>query len=213
MKNNKYFMILAILAIFTLFGCNNQTNSTQSQVKGAATTNQTKEEAVPDSTVVFETSLGNFEVALNGKKAPKTVKNFLGYVKSGFYEKTIFHRVINDFMVQGGGFDTDLNQKKTKGSIANEATNGLKNSLYTIAMARTQKIDSATSQFFINVADNSFLDHRDDTTLGYGYAVFGKVTTGTDVIDKIKAVTVGPKGNMSDVPLTPVIIQRVYVKK
>jgi peptidyl-prolyl cis-trans isomerase B (cyclophilin B) len=166
-----------------------------------------------DSTVVLETSMGNIEIELDAKNAPISTKNFLGYVNDGFYEGTIFHRVIDGFMVQGGGFDKDMKQKDTKAPIKNEATNGLNNEMYTIAMARTSVIDSATSQFFINVNDNDFLDHRDNTGSGYGYAVFGKVTSGTDVVDKIKGVATKNSGMHQNVPIEPITIKKAYVKK
>lgn len=162
--------------------------------------------------VVIETSQGNFEVELDAEKAPITVENFLGYVKDGFYDGLIFHRVINDFMIQGGGLDTNMNEKKTKVPIKNEAANGLKNKKYSIAMARTNVVDSATSQFFINVADNSFLDHVNTTPQGFGYTVFGKVINGTEVIDKIKIMPTTSKGHHDDAPKETVLIKRMYIK-
>jgi len=162
--------------------------------------------------VVFETSYGDFEIELDEEKAPITVENFIEYVKDGFYDGLIFHRVIDDFMIQGGGLDTNMNEKKTKAPIKNEATNGLKNNKYTIAMARTNIVDSATSQFFINVADNSFLDHVNTTPQGFGYAVFGKVVKGTEVIDKIKLVPTISKGFHDDVPKEAVLIKKMYLK-
>jgi peptidyl-prolyl cis-trans isomerase B (cyclophilin B) len=162
--------------------------------------------------VVFETSYGDFEIELDAEKAPITVENFIGYVKDGFYDGLIFHRVIDDFMIQGGGLDTNMNEKKTKTPIKNEATNGLKNNKYTIAMARTSIVDSATSQFFINVADNSFLDHVTTTPQGFGYAVFGKIIKGTETIDKIKSVPTTSKGFHDDVPKEPILIKKAYLK-
>ncbi len=162
--------------------------------------------------VVFETSKGNFEVELNEKDAPLSSENFLSYVTEGFYDGLIFHRVMDGFMIQGGGFDADMNQKPTKDPIKNEAANGLKNDKYTLAMARTQVIDSATSQFFINVVDNTFLNYRDSSPQGFGYAVFGKVVSGTEVIDEIKGVAVGNKAGHQNVPLEPVTITKAYVK-
>jgi len=161
------------------------------------------------TTVVFETSMGNFEVELNQEKAPITVKNFLSYVDEGYYDGLIFHRVMDNFMVQGGGFKQDMKEKSTRSQIKNEADNGLKKLKYTIAMARTGEVDSATSQFFINTADNAFLDHgfRD-----YGYAVFGKVVSGQDVIDKIGKVSTHSVGYFDDVPVTPVVISKAYKK-
>jgi cyclophilin family peptidyl-prolyl cis-trans isomerase len=153
--------------------------------------------------ITLSTSMGDITVELDAAKAPISVKNFLAYAESGFYDGTIFHRVIPDFMVQCGGFTPDMAQKQTNPPIKNEANNGLSNEPYTLAMARTSDVDSATSQFFINLADNVFLDHgkRD-----FGYAVFGKVVKGTEVVDKIGAVKTGRSGGHGDVPVTPVII-------
>ncbi len=162
--------------------------------------------------VTMETSLGNVKIELFEKEAPISVKNFLGYAKSGFYSGTIFHRVIANFMIQGGGFTSDLKQKPTGAPIKNEADNGLKNQRGTVAMARTGIVDSATAQFFINVVNNGFLDQRDKTQQGYGYAVFGKVIEGMDVVDRIAAVKTVRRG-FPDVPETPVIIKSVKVVK
>ena len=159
----------------------------------------------------METSMGNIKIQLDPQKAPISVKNFLDYVKSGFYDGTIFHRVIPNFMIQGGGFTAEMQEKQTKAPIKNEAGNGLKNNRWTIAMARTMIVDSATAQFFINVADNVFLNHRDDTMQGYGYAVFGKVIGGIDVVDKIAKVQTGMRMGMGDVPETAVIIKSIKV--
>ncbi|HEX2769962.1 MAG TPA: peptidylprolyl isomerase [Geobacteraceae bacterium] len=161
--------------------------------------------------VLMETSMGNVKIQLDPQKAPISVKNFLDYVKSGFYGGTVFHRVIPGFMVQGGGFTADLQQKPTKAQIRNEAGNGLKNDRGTIAMARTMIVDSASAQFFINVADNAALNHRDDSMQGYGYAVFGKVTEGMNVVDKIVQVPTGYKMGMGDVPVAPVVIKSMKV--
>lgn len=160
--------------------------------------------------VQIETDYGNIVVELYPDKAPKTVQNFLYYVKTGFYKNTIFHRVINGFMIQGGGFTPDMAQKETpRKPVENEASNGLSNQKYTIAMARTQDPHSATSQFFINVADNPNLDYTSSSRGGYGYAVFGKVIKGTDVVDKIKTVPTGNSGMHRDVPLKPIIIKDI----
>jgi len=157
---------------------------------------------------LFKTNLGSFKIALDEENAPITAKNFLDYVNSGFFNGTIFHRVINSFMIQGGGFTPDMKQKETNAPIKNESNNGLKNESYTVAMARTSIPDSATSQFFINVANNDFLNHPGQD--GYGYCVFGKVTEGMDTIDKIKNVATGnhPSGHQ-DVPLETIIIEEV----
>ncbi|MGI5870351.1 MAG: peptidylprolyl isomerase [Kiritimatiellia bacterium] len=159
------------------------------------------------ATVVIETSMGALKAELYADKAPITVANFLSYVDSGFYDGTIFHRVIRDFMIQGGGFTPNMEQKEAGAKIKNEAANGLKNTRGTLAMARTPVVDSATCQFFINHADNAFLDHQAPTQQGYGYCVFGKLTDGFDVLDKIAGVPTGrhPTGH-GDVPTTPVTI-------
>ncbi|MCD6525525.1 MAG: peptidyl-prolyl cis-trans isomerase [Desulfuromonas sp.] len=159
--------------------------------------------------VVIKTNLGNIEVELNEAQAPISTANFLSYVDDGFYNGTIFHRVIPNFMIQGGGFTKNMSRKVTKSAIKNEATNGLKNKRGTIAMARTNMIDSGTSQFFINHADNAFLDHKSKTTRGYGYAVFGEVIRGMNVVDQIAGMKTGRKKGMSDVPVQSVIIQAV----
>jgi peptidyl-prolyl cis-trans isomerase A (cyclophilin A) len=156
--------------------------------------------------VILETSLGSITLELDPQQAPITVANFLGYVDSGFYDGTIFHRVIPGFMIQGGGFDEAMDEKKTGPSIKNEAGNGLSNRRGTIAMARTSVVDSATSQFFINSVDNFFLDHRNESTDGYGYCVFGHVIEGLEVVDRIAKVPTGNLGYFQDVPQEPVII-------
>ncbi len=161
--------------------------------------------------VKLETSLGEITLELYPDKAPATVANFLQYVKDGFYDGTIFHRVIPTFMIQGGGFDAQMTQKPTKAPVKNEADNGLKNEAYTVAMARTNIPDSATAQFFINVADNQFLNHTAKTPQGWGYAVFGKVIKGQDVVDKIKAVPTANMGMHQNVPVTPVTIVKATV--
>ncbi len=162
--------------------------------------------------VLIKTSMGDILVELYPDKAPITVKNFLDYVNDGFYDNTIFHRVIDGFMIQGGGFEPGMVQKPTKAPIKNEANNGLSNLRGTIAMARTQVIDSATSQFFINLKDNTFLDHKDDSMQGYGYCVFGKVIKGMDVVDKIAKVQTHSVGYYQDVPVKDVVIEKVEVK-
>ena len=160
-------------------------------------------------TVLMETSLGSITIELDQAKAPITVKNFLSYVDEKFYDGTIFHRVIGNFMIQGGGFTAEMQQKRAKAPIKNEAGNGLKNMTGTLAMARTNVVDSATAQFFINVVDNDFLDHQNTTSQGFGYAVFGKVIQGMDVVEKIKAVKTGSKMGFSDVPAEAVVIKSV----
>ena len=157
-------------------------------------------------TVQMETSAGNLRIELDDEKAPKSVENFLAYVKAGHYDGTVFHRVIKGFMVQGGGFEPGMKQKSTQAPIQNEANNGLKNKKYTLAMARTNDPHSATAQFFINATDNDFLNFRSETPQGWGYAVFGKVVAGTEVVDKIEGVATGRRGFHDDVPKEDVVI-------
>ena len=159
--------------------------------------------------VVVKTSMGTVKIELYPDKAPATVKNFLQYVDDKFYAGTIFHRVIDGFMVQGGGFDGQMAKKPTRGPIPNEAKTGVKNVLGTIAMARTNDPNSATAQFFINVKDNGFLDYRGDAANEIGYCAFGKVVEGMDVVNRIKAVPTGVKAGMKDVPETPVVIESI----
>lgn len=161
--------------------------------------------------VKLETSMGDIVIELDAAKAPKTAANFVDYVKDGFYNGTVFHRVMDGFMIQGGGFEPGLKQKPTKAPIDNEANNGLKNDKYTIAMARTNDPHSATAQFFINVADNDFLNHTAPTPNGWGYAVFGKVVSGTEVVDKIKGVKTGNSGFHQNVPTQDVIINKAVI--
>jgi len=161
--------------------------------------------------VDLETSAGTIRVELDDEKAPETVKNFLTNVENGHYDGTVFHRVIKGFMVQGGGFEPGMSQKPTGSTIKNEANNGLKNDKYTLAMARTSAPHSATAQFFINAADNEFLNFKSETPQGWGYAVFGRVVSGQDVVDAIEKVRTGNRGGHSDVPLDDVTITRATV--
>ena len=161
--------------------------------------------------VKLTTNHGDIVIELDADKAPETVKNFLAYVESGHYDNTVFHRVINGFMIQGGGFEPGMKQKATQAPIKNEANNGLKNETGTIAMARTQDPHSATAQFFINVGDNDFLNFKAENIQGWGYCVFGKVTEGLDVVNKIKGVKTGSAGFHQDVPKEDVVIQRAEV--
>lgn len=161
--------------------------------------------------VTMETSVGTITLELDGEKAPETVKNFVKYAKDGFYDGTIFHRVIDGFMIQGGGFTRDMNQKATREPIRNEAMNGLRNRRGTIAMARTMVPDSATSQFFINLVDNDFLDFTAPTAQGYGYAVFGEVTDGMEVVDAIAKVKTGFAGPHQNVPEETIVIRKVTI--
>jgi len=161
--------------------------------------------------IKLTTNLGAITLELDAEKAPKTVANFLAYVKAGHYDGTIFHRVIDGFMIQGGGFLPGMRQKPTNAPIENEAANGLKNLRGTIAMARTQEPHSATAQFFINVADNDFLDFRAPAGNGWGYCVFGRVVEGMDVVDKIKSVRTGSRGFHQDVPLEDIVIEKAEI--
>jgi peptidyl-prolyl cis-trans isomerase B (cyclophilin B) len=163
--------------------------------------------------VVLETTLGNITIELDRKSAPGTAKNFLDYVAGGQFDGTIFHRVIPGFMIQGGGFTADMNQKPTAASIMNEADNGLKNERGTLAMARTSDPHSASAQFFINLKNNDFLDHKGKTPQGWGYAVFGKVVDGMDVVDRIAQVRTGNHGPHQDVPIDAVVIDKAYVEE
>lgn len=204
----RVFMVLVSLSVL-LLGCKENTPMPQPTAPKA----QPAAAKTPTSSnvplVEITTSMGKIRVELDEAKAPITVKNFLRYVDEGFYDGTIFHRVINGFMIQGGGFTESMQQKSTHEPIKNEATNGLKNVLGTLAMARTSVVDSATAQFFINVADNAFLDNRGTDAQSYGYAVFGKVTQGLDVVDKIKAVPVSNRGPIENVPTQAVVILSV----
>ena len=166
---------------------------------------------MPAAYVMMTTTVGPMTIELDADSAPKTVENFLSYVAGGFYDGTIFHRVIDNFMIQGGGFTADMEQKSTQAPIENEANNGLKNQRGTITMARTQDPHSATAQFFINVQDNDFLNHTGENMQGWGYAVFGKVTDGEDVLDKIRGVQTGSQAGHQDVPVEPIIIESVAI--
>ena len=161
--------------------------------------------------VIIRTTFGDIKLELDAEKAPKTVANFLKYAGEGFYDGTIFHRVIDNFMIQGGGFESDMSQKSPGEPVENEADNGLKNDHGTIAMARTTDPHSATAQFFINVKDNDFLNHSGKNMQGWGYTVFGKVTDGNDVLDKIRAVTTTSRGGHQDVPADDIIIESVTI--
>ena len=163
------------------------------------------------SKVRLQTSMGDVVIELETVKAPVTAENFLQYVREGFYDDTVFHRVINGFMVQGGGFEPGMKQKSVRAPIANEAGNGLKNDAYTVAMARTSDPHSATAQFFFNVVNNNFLNFRTASADGYGYCVFGKVVEGRDVVDKIKAVPTGNRGFHQDVPAEDVLVKKAEV--
>lgn len=195
-------IVCATALALGLAGTAHATSSTPTEGKSMSSSNPR---------VKIQTNQGDMLVELDAEKAPKTVENFLTYANEGFYDGTIFHRVIKNFMIQGGGFDPDMKQKQTHAPVDNEADNKLKNDLYTLAMARTSDPHSATAQFFINAADNDFLNFTAPTPNGWGYAVFGKVIEGTDVVDKIRAVKTGTKGFHQDVPTEDVIIEKVTV--
>ncbi len=161
--------------------------------------------------IKLHTNYGEITLELDNEKAPITAQNFIDYVNSGHYANTVFHRVIDGFMIQGGGFEPGLVQKQTRAPIRNEAANGLKNDKYTVAMARTSDVNSATAQFFINVADNDFLNYSSPTPQGFGYCVFGKVVEGMDVVDKIKKVRTGDRGGHQNVPLENVLLEKAEV--
>ena len=194
--------LTGLLPLFCL-AANAAPPSTSNQKQGVTMTTNPR--------VKMTTSQGDIIISLDAAKAPKTVANFLAYVNDGFFDGTIFHRVIDGFMIQGGGFEPGLKQKSTKGTVENEANNGLKNNKYTLAMARTQDPHSATAQFFINVANNDFLNHTAPTAQGWGYAVFGEVVEGKDVVDKMKGVATGNSGMHQNVPTTDVLIIKAAV--
>jgi len=160
--------------------------------------------------VILETNHGDIKLELDAENAPATVENFLRYVRDGHYDNTLFHRVIDDFMIQGGGMAAGMKQKPVRTPVANEATNGLKNTKYTVAMARTAEPHSATAQFFINVSDNDFLDHKAPSAQGWGYCVFGKVVAGQDVVDRIKGIATATAGSHQNVPREDVVIRKAF---
>ena len=199
-------IVMGLSLVMTLFFCFSTSAKTEK------TDSKSTKKGVAKKMVVFETSHGNIEVELFEDKAKDTVNNFLSYVDEGFYDGTIFHRVINNFMIQGGGFTKEMKQKATKDPVKNEADNGLANERGTLAMARTSDPHSATAQFFINVKDNSFLNHTAKTPSGWGYTVFGKVVGGMDVVDKIKLVETKNSGPYQNVPAEPVVIKKAKRK-
>lgn len=205
MRSITYFLSLLLTQPFKLATSLMLLLSLSTQAEVSATPIEPLTDLPKTVDVIIETGMGKIEIELNAEKAPISVENFLQYAESGFYNNTIFHRVINNFMIQGGGYDKFMQKKTTRAQIKNEAKNGLKNDRGTIAMARTSVVDSASSQFFINHKDNDFLNHggRD-----YGYAVFGKVTKGMDVVDAIARV----RTKAGDVPVNPVLIKKVYLK-
>jgi len=205
--SSKFWFYGLLAVVVLIYGCNEKTNKAQADKK---TVSLERNIVKSQSNVVkLQTSMGNIVIELNEQAAPVTVRNFLGYVEAGFYDGTIFHRVIPGFMIQGGGFTEQLAKKETRDPIINEAKNGPSNMRGTVAMARTNNPNSATSQFFINHSDNEFLNYIDDNKAGY--AVFGKVTEGMDVVDAIAAVKTTTRNGMEDVPVEPVIIQSATV--
>jgi peptidyl-prolyl cis-trans isomerase A (cyclophilin A) len=180
---------------------------------GLAGSARSQEKKSKNPVVVFDTTQGEIHVEMNPEKAPGTVKNFVEYVKAKHFDGLVFHRVIPDFMIQGGGFTAEMMERKTRAPIRNEAGNGLKNDRGTIAMARTPNPDSATAQFFINLKNNDFLNHRDETPQGFGYAVFGKVVKGMEVVDKIAKVRTGDRDGHQNVPVEPVVIRTAKVQE
>ena len=209
----KTFGFASLFAPLFILGCASTNSAIASQTQPNSTSNANTQETTMSNMplVELETSMGNITIELNEEKAPKTVENFLNYVKSGHYDGTIFHRIIDGFMIQGGGMDAEMNEKATNAPVENEADNGLKNDAGTIAMARTQDPHSATSQFFVNVKDNDFLNHSGKNMQGWGYTVFGKVTSGMDVIEKMRGVPTGRFGMHADVPKEPVIINSATI--
>ncbi len=200
------------LAFFMLFtGCNAQNEATKTSGEKETKTKTSGETMSANPIIKMETNKGNITIELYADKAPLSTANMVSYVKDAFYDGLIFHRVIPGFMIQGGGMNPDMSEKANKAPIKNEADNGLKNDRGTLAMARTNVPDSATSQFFINLKDNDFLNHTSKTPQGWGYAVFGKVTEGMEVVDSIAAVKTGNHGGHGDVPLEPVVINKMTV--
>jgi len=197
----------AIVALFFLVNAVANHHTETSDPKPTSKSSPVKAKAM----VTLKTNMGDIQIELDAKNAPHTVENFLTYVKEGHYNGVIFHRVIPNFMIQAGGFDTDMKEKKTRGPVPNEANNGLTNDKYTLAMARTNDPHSASAQFFINTKDNDFLNFKSETSSGWGYAVFGKVTAGTEVVDTIGNVATGQRGPYGDVPLESVIIESVVI--
>jgi peptidyl-prolyl cis-trans isomerase B (cyclophilin B) len=205
MKNNIQILCSVLAVMFFLAGCSDSGEDAQ-------VSHEPNEPAKEDNMmIVMKTTKGDIQLELDAKNAPNTVANFMSYVENGHYNGTVFHRVISDFMIQGGGFTADMKQKPAPDTVDNEANNGLKNELGTIAMARTMDPHSASAQFFINTKDNGFLDFTAPTAQGWGYCVFGKVVDGMDVVKAIEKVATGRQGAHSDVPLEPVAITEVTV--
>ena len=211
-KLNKF--LIALIAFFTfLTGCNAQESAKKEQLETVNSQTKSGDKMSANPQIKIETSMGTMMIELDAEKAPKSAANFVAYVENGFYDGLIFHRVIPGFMVQGGGMNPDMSEKGNKTPIENEADNGLKNDRGTLAMARTNDPHSATSQFFINLKDNDFLNHSSKSPQGWGYAVFGKVTDGIEVIDAIEKVKTGNHGGHGDVPLEAVTITKMTLVK
>ena len=207
----KYQKIIFLMALGSLLSCSQPAQLTEpSQLTQPSQLTSTKGNS---SMVKLTTNHGAITIKLDAEKAPVTVQNFLGYVNSGFYNGTIFHRVIDNFMVQGGGFESGMKQKPVNAPIQTEAANGLRNDIYTVAMARTSDPHSATAQFFINIKDNSFLNYSAPNNQGYGYCVFGTVIEGKEVVDAIRKVKTGSQSGFQDVPLEDVVITKAEVMK
>ncbi len=204
-------LLKALTSAAFLFALSNSVSYAQDQTANATPANAPSPSAQAEQ-VLLETNMGNIVIELNREKAPKSVANFIAYVKSGYYDGVIFHRVINGFMIQGGGFTPSMSRKPTQAPIENEADNGLSNVTGSIALARTGDPHSATAQFFINVNDNVFLDHQSKTNQGWGYAVFGKVVEGMGVVNQIKQVSTTSKWGYRDVPAEPIIISKASVR-
>lgn len=212
--SKQFIRTLFSLTFIVLASCGNGTAKDNASANATLTDANTQQIQTADKTVtaVLETSAGTIVLALNASKAPASVENFVQYINDGFYDGTIFHRVIDGFMIQGGGFDASMVQKATRATIANEADNGLPNATGTIAMARTNAPHSATSQFFINVKDNRALNHTGKHAAGWGYAVFGAVTEGMDVINAIKGAATKPKMGHGNVPTEAITITKAYIR-
>lgn len=208
-------LLLALSATFSLALADGHGGGNHTAEEKSANEHENKPITTETSNtmITLKTSAGDIEIELDNEKAPESAKNFIAYAKEGHYDGTIFHRVIPGFMIQGGGFEPGMRQKPVKASIVNEADNGLKNDKYTVAMARTNEPHSATSQFFINAKDNDFLNYTASNPSGWGYAVFGKVTSGEDVVDSIEKVKTGQSGPFGDVPLEDVVIESVVVSE
>ena len=215
LDNTLHFFVRSLFfsALFWIGSCSAESSGTQAAAQGNASNDPSSastQHTITDE-ILLETSMGQLKIGLYGDAAPVSVKNFKQYVESGFYDGTIFHRVIGNFMIQGGGMDANYAKKPTQPPIKNEATNGISNATGTVAMARTGIVDSATSQFFINVVDNVFLDHRDTSPQGYGYAVFGEVTEGMETVEKIRNVPTSRRGPHANAPAETVSIVKASV--